>query len=311
MISLANGIELPKVFDGLRRIQTSVVDTNVLAALYSNASPQWLNVGEEWKMVPDPSGDALIVLFDQAGQAKPLRKFRIQSAWVVFAVRPQGGWLVGRTSRRIGTEDVRDTTIYDAEGEAIHLLNGGGAIAFIQVSKDGSFWIGHDDEDRSDGAKLGGITYFAASGAELFHHNWTGPDHVDGMPMWCCYALNVIEGSGWAQYYDSMLIRRFEADGSARSWMTENNGATALAVKDGIVARIGRYDENRYRISVFRLLEPPNSEFIGRLEFDIEGERPKYLNSVDGKGDTFHIVHDDKWYRLTWREMLAHLPASQ
>ncbi len=313
MISLTNGIELPRVFDGLPRIQMSIVSDGVLAALYSNALSQARRVGDEWHVVPDPSGDALIVLFDRTGQAKPLPRFRIQSSWVAFAMRPQGGWVVGRTSRTIGTGDVRDTTIYNDEGKLIHQVDGGGAIAFLQTGEDGSFWIGHDDEDRSDGAKLGGISLFAADGSEVLYHDLTGPipHEDDGMSFWCCYALNVVEGVAWAQHYDSMRITRFETDCSARSWTTEDNGAVALAVSDGLLARIGRYDENQYRIGVFRLGEASSSELVGRIEFDVEGKRPEHLHWVDGKSDTFHIVHDDKWYRLTLSDILTQLSTSR
>jgi hypothetical protein len=309
-ISLANGIELPATFDGLPRIGTSIVDSNTLAALYSNASAQWLKAGEEWKAVPDPSGNALIVLFDRSGQTRTLPGFRIQSAWVVFAMKPEGRWAVGRTRRKMGSGELRDTTVYNSEGEVVDLVDAGGGIAFIQLGEDGSFWIGHDDEDLSEGAKLGGVSYFAADGLEVFHQDCTArPDtpENDGMPFWCCYALNVVGRSAWAQHYASMLITRFDPDGSARSWATENNGAVALAIKDEIVARVGRYNENQFRISAFRLQEPPHSEFIGRVEFDIDGQKPKYQPWIDGKGDTFHIVHDNKWYRLTLDEVLAHL----
>ncbi len=313
MISLTNGVELPSMFDGLPRIQTAIVSEDTLAALYSNALGQSQRAGDEWHVVPDPSGDALIVLFDRAGLASPLPRFRIQSSWVVFAMRLQGGWVVGRTSRTIGTGDVRDTTIYDNKGDVIHQVDGGGAIAFLQTNENGSFWIGHDDEDRSEGAKLGGMSFFAADGSEAFYHDLTGPNPQgdDGMGFWCCYALNVVNGVAWAQHYESMLVTRFEADRRASSWVTENNGAVALAIKEGLVARIGRYDENRYRIAVYRLQEAPTSELVGRLEFDIEGKRPRYLHWVDGKSDSFHIVHDDKWYRLALDDILTRLSASQ
>lgn len=307
-ISLTNGIELPEMFDGLPRIQTSVVDSNVLAALYSDASAQWLKVAEEWRVVPDPSGNALIVLFDRSGQTRTLPKFRIQSAWVVFAVDAQGRWVVGRTSRNMGNGELRDTVVYDSAGDVIDLIDAGGGVAFIQMSEDGSFWIGHDDDDQSDGAKRGGISYFGAGAAKDFRREWDGsgrPEGDDGMPFWCCYALNVIGQSAWTQHYTSMLITRFDPNGSERSWVTEDNGAVALAIKDDIVARVGRYNENQYRISAFRLQEPPRSEFIGRVEFDIGGRKPKYQPWIDGKGDTFHIVHDNKWYHLTLEEVLA------
>jgi hypothetical protein len=309
-ISLTNGIALPETFDGLPRIGTSIVDSNTLAALYSNASAQWLKAGEEWKAVPDPSGNALIVLFDRSGQTKTLPGFRIQSAWVVFAVKPEECWVVGRTSRNMGNGELRDAAVYDSAGDVIDLIDAGGGVAFIQMSEDGSFWIGHDDDDQSDGAKRGGISYFGTGAGKDFRREWDGsgkPEGDDGMPFWCCYALNVIGRSAWTQHYTSMLITRFDPDGSERSWVTENNGAVALTIKNGIVARVGRYNENQYRISAFRLQEPPRSEFIGRLEFDIEGEKPKYQPWIDGKGDTFHIVHDNKWYRLTLDEVLARL----
>lgn len=181
------------------------------------------------------------------------------------------------------------------------------------MSEDGSFWIGHGDEEGFDGAKLGGVSYFAVGGSEVFHHDLAAradtPEN-DGMPFLCCYALNVIGRSAWTQHYTSMLITRFDPDGSARSWTAENNGAVALAIKDGIVARIGRYDEKRYRISAFHLKEPPHSEFIGGIEFDVEGQRPIYQPWIDGKEDTFHIVQDNKWYRLTLNEVLSRLAVS-
>lgn len=310
VISLTGGVELPDTFDGLHRIRTSIVDSNTLAALYSNASPQWIRAEEEWRAVPDPSGDARIALFDWSGQPRTLPKFRIQSSWVVFAVSSQSHWVVGRTRRSIGTGALRDTTLYDAEGRVIDLADAGGGIAFIQMSEDGSFWIGHDDEDQSDNAKRGGVSYFTQAGSEAFHQDCTArPDtpESDGIPFWCCYALNVIGQSAWTQHYTSMLITRFDPDGSARSWITEENGARALAVEGSIVARVGRYNENQYRISAFRLQEPPRSEFIGRVEFDVEGQKPKYQPWIDGKGDTFHIVHENKWYRLTLDEVLARL----
>ncbi|MGW9329913.1 hypothetical protein [Bosea sp. NPDC055594] len=309
-ISLTDGISLPETFEDLPRIGTSIVDSNTLAALYSDASPQWCKVEEEWKVVPDPSGNALIILFDRRGETRILPKFRIQSAWIVFAVKPDECWVVARTSRNIGSGELRDTTVYDSAGAVINLVEAGGAVAFIQLSENGSFWIGHDDEDASDDAKLGGVSYFTADGSEVFHQDCVArPDtpENDGMPFWCCYALNVIGRSAWTQHYTSMLITRFNPDGGASSWATENNGAVALALRDGIVARVGRYDEDQYRISAFRLKEPPRSEFIGRVAFDIEGQTPKYQPWIDGKGDTFHLVHDNKWYRLTLDEVLSRL----
>jgi hypothetical protein len=309
-ISLTDGIELRATFDGLPRIGTSTVSSDVIAVLYSNASTQWLWEGKEAKLVSDPSGDARIVLFDRAGQAQPLPRTRIQSSWVVFAVGPRGGWIVGRTARKIASGELRDTTIYGPAGEIISLFDAGGGIEFLQTSDDGSFWIGHGDEEGFNGAKLGGVSYFAIDGSEVFHHDLgsrTDTPENDGMPFVCCYALNVIGRSAWTQHYTSMLITRFDPDGSARSWITEENGAVALAIKDDIVARVGRYNENQYRISAFRLQEPPRSEFIGRVEFDIEGQKPKYQPWIDGKGDTFHVVHDNKWYRLTLDDVLARL----
>lgn len=89
--------------------------------------------------------------------------------------------------------------------------------------------------------------------------------------------------------------------------MTKNDGAVALAIRDSILARVGRSNENRYRISAFRLKEPPHSECLGRLEFDIEGQQPKYQPWIDGKGDTFHIVHDNRWYRIALDDVLSSL----
>ena len=37
-----------------------------------------------------------------------------------------------------------------------------------------------------------------------------------------------------------------------------------------------------------------------------EGTLP-YQPWIDGKGDTFHVVHDNRWYRLTLDEVLARL----
>jgi len=310
-ISLTNGIELPETFDGLPRIGTSIVDSNTLAALYSNASTQWLWEGKEVKLVPDPSGDARIVLFDRAGLAQPLPRARIQSSWIVFAVSPKGGWVAGRTARKITSGELRDTTIYGPAGEIISLFDAGGGTEFLQTCEDGSFWIGYGDEESFDDAKLGGVSYFAVDGSEVFNRDFAAradtPEN-DGMPFSCCYALNVIGQSAWTQHYTSMLITRFDTDGSERSWVTETNGAVALAIGDGIVARVGRYNENQYRISAFRLQEPPHSDFIGCVEFDIEGQQPKYQPWIDGKGDTLHVVHDNKWYRLTLDDILARLP---
>lgn len=313
-ISLTNGIELPEAFEGLRHIRTSIVDSNTLAALYSNASSQWLWEGQEAKLVSDPSGDARIVLFDRAGQAQPLPRARIQSSWVVFAVSPKGGWVVGRAARKIASGELRDTTIYGPAGEIIGLFDAGGGTEFLQTCEDGSFWIGHGDEEGFDDVKFGGVSYFAVDGSEIFNRDFAAradtPEN-DGMPFWCCYALNVVGRSAWTQHYTSMLITRFDSDGRALSWVTENNGAVALAIKDGLVARVGRYNENQYRISAFRLLEPPQSEFIGRIEFDIAGQKPKYQPWIDGKGDTFHIVHDNRWYRLALDDVLTRIAASQ
>ena len=38
-----------------------------------------------------------------------------------------------------------------------------------------------------------------------------------------------------------------------------------------------------------------------------EGIALPYQPWIDGKGDTFHLVHDNKWYRLTLDEVLARL----
>jgi hypothetical protein len=315
MLSLTGGISIPSEFEGLPRIQTSVVDHQTLAVLYSDAKGQWIDNEERRQLVPDPSGEAVIVFFHEDGSAKPTRRFRIQSAWIVFAVGPNGNWVVGRTRRRIGSGDVNDTTIYNAKGGVVRAFDVGGHIAFIQAGDDGSIWIGHDDDDpEPDLNKLGGISLFAPDGSELFYHNLSGlPDTPtdDGTPFWCCYALNVIGRSAWAQHYTSMHITRFEPDGTAKSWATEYNGAVALAIKDSVVARIGRYDDNRYKISVFHLKEPPQSDWLGTSHFDIEGQKPKFIDCVDGKEDTFHIVHDNKWYRITTDDILARLPTPQ
>jgi hypothetical protein len=314
MFSLTDGISIPPEFKGLRRIRTSIVDQQTLAALYSNAIGQWTHVEDRRKLVPDPSGEAIIVLFNKDGSTTPLKRFRIESAWIVFAVGANGNWIVGRTRRGIGTEVINDTTIYGIDGSVTETLNAGGHIAFIQMSTDGSFWIGHDDDDPDTVEKIGGISHFNPTGSELLCHDFPGfadTPTKDGMPFWCCYALNVIGQSAWAQHYTSMLITRFEPEGTAKSWATENNGAVALAIRDSVVARIGRYDENRYKISVFRLNEAPQSESLGVIHFDIEGQQPKYIDWVDGKGDTFHIIHDNRWYRITLDDILARLPSPQ
>jgi hypothetical protein len=215
---------------------------------------------------------------------------------------------------RFRTGDVNDTTIYNSEGDIIGAFDAGGHIGFVQTSEDGAIWVGHEDDDPDAKDKMGGLSLFSPEGSEVFYHAFPGlPDtpNDDGMPFWCCYALNVIGKSAWAQHYTSMLITRFETDGSAKSWATESNGAVALAIRDSIVARIGRYDENQYKISVFRLMEAPQSEPLGVVHFDIEGQKPKYIKWVDGKGDTFHVVHDNKWYRITLDDILALLPNPQ
>jgi hypothetical protein len=314
-ITLKNGIEIPEMFEGLKRVQASVVSADTLAALYSDAASQWIDDSEGWKVVPDPSGEAVIVLFHKDGSAKPSRRFRIQSAWIVFAIGPDGNWVVGRTRRRIGTGDVKDTTIYNSEGDIIRAFDAGGHIGFMQISEDGSIWIGHEDDDpETNLKKLGGISHFDPDGSEVLYHSCAGLSNTpnnNGAAFWCCYALNIIGSSAWAQHYSSMAVTRFDPDGTAKSWETENNGAVALAIRDPVVARIGRYDENRFKISVFRLMEAPQSEPLGVIHFDIEGQKPKYISWIDGKGDTFHVVHDNKWYRITLDDILARLPSHQ
>ncbi len=312
-ISLTDGVVLPEMFEGLPRIATAVVDTDVLAALYSDASPQWTWVEGEAELVADPSGDALIVLVNRNGRTTPLPRFCIQSRWVVFAMMPEGGWVVGRTARNIATHAPHDTVLHDSTGKPIRSIDAGSGVALLQTSADGSFWIGHDDEEPPD-AKFGGVSHFLANGDEAFYRDCkpgpVKPDEIDTpIPFACCYALNVVERSAWTQHYDSMLISRFEPDGRAQHWMTEFNGAAALAVGGPIIARMGRYDDRQHEVSVFSLGEQPRSEFLGRISFDVDGWQPKYPDWIDGKGDTFHIVHDSKWYRITLDDILSHIGA--
>jgi hypothetical protein len=315
-ISLTDGIALPETFEGLPRIATSAVDTDVLAALYSDASGPWIKLGERWERATDPSGDAIIILCDRAGGTKTLPKFRMSWSGVIFAVSPHGEWALAQRGRRLGTDDdTPDIAIFDATGSPTHAFDAGGNIEFLQIAGDRSVWIGHGDDDPADGIKLGGLSHFFADGTEVFHRDFAARPETPkvsfetGIPFWCCYALNVCGQIAWTQHYDSMLITRFEPDGSALSWITEENGAKALAVSGSTIARIGRYDEKQHQVSVFRLGQPPHSEFVGRLSLDIDGWQPKYPDWIDGKGDTFHIVQDSKWYRITLDDILSHIGA--
>ncbi|MGL4635868.1 MAG: hypothetical protein ACRCWF_07810 [Beijerinckiaceae bacterium] len=310
MLSLSNGLPIPPSFEGLQRIQTSVVDRQTLAVLYSDAKPQWTGVDQSWQMTPDPSGNARIVLINEMGQSKILPMFQIPTRWVYFAVLPNGGWVIARSCQEIATGN-HDTTIYGADGNCIQTFYAGGAIGFLQTTTSDQIWIGHVDDCQDTKAKLGGISFFAPDGAEQFHHDLQGfPDtpNNNGMAFWCCYALNVIGTSAWAQHYTSMAITRFEPDGSAKSWATVNNGVAALAVRGSTIASVGRYDETQYKISVFSLLEAPKSKRLKIVYFDIEGQKAENIQWIDGKGDTFHIVHDDKWYRITLDDVLERLP---
>lgn len=315
-ISLTDGVALPGTFERLERIATSVVDADVLAVLYSDASGPWIKVSERWERAADPSGDAIIILFDRAGGTKALPKFRTSWSGVIFAVSPQGEWTLAQRGRRLGTDqNVPDVAIFDATGSPIHAFDAGGNIEFLQIADEGAIWIGHEDEDPANDIKLGGVSHFSPDGTEMFYRDGAArPDTPQvsfetGIPFWCCYALNVCGQVAWTQHYDSMLITRFEPDGSARSWITEENGAKALAVSGSTIARIGRYDEKQYQISVFCLGQPPHSEFLGRISFDVDGWQPKYPDWIDGKGDTFHIVHDSKWYRIALADILSHIGA--
>jgi hypothetical protein len=311
-IALKNGIEIPEMFEGLKRVQTSIVDRQTLAVLYSNAKPQWTWVDKRRQLTPDPAGQARIVLFDEMGQSKILAAFEISTSWVHFAMLPTGGWVVARSKREIA-KSAHDTIIYDAGGNRIQGFDAGSAIGFLQTTASGQIWIGHEDDDPGDKAKWGGLSLFSPGGEERLYSWFKGfegsPDF--GMAFWCCYALNVTGEAAWTQFYTDMLVSRTEPDGSQQHWRCWPKGAVALIVQGDVIALAGRYDETQNDIMAYRLGEPPHATSLGQLRFSIEGEQPKCLDSITGKGDTFHIVHDNKWYRITLDDILARLPPPQ
>jgi len=310
---LTDGIQLPGELEGLRFVSASPVDRATLAALYSDARGQWTHVDKKFQWIDDPSGMAQIVLFKSDGRTEALPRFGVQSAWLSFAMLPGGGWVVSRTRREIVGGSDHDSVIHGADGRPLHRFNAGGAAAFLQASNDGAIWIGHEDDDPDREAKMGGLSLFSAMGEEHFYSWFPGFEGTPkfGMAFWCCYALNVVGETAWTQFYTDMLVSRTEPDGSQRHWRCYPKGAAALIVRDDLIALAGRYDETQYDIIAYRLGEPPGSDYLGQLRFTIDGQQPKYLGFIEGKGDTFHIVHDRRWHRITMDDVLSRLSPPQ
>jgi hypothetical protein len=313
MFSLTGGISIPSEFEGLPKVRTSVVDRQTLAVLYSNAKGQWTHSDERRHLVPDPSGKARIVLFQQDGKSVTLPPFFAQSSWIQFAVRPHGGWVAGRTRQHIASDVKADFAVYNSAGVIEAVFESGGNVGFLEISDNDLIWVGHEDEDPDHPEKLGGLSLFSPSGDEHIYSWFEGFEGSAefGMAFWCCYALNVVGDTAWTQFYTDMLISRTEPDGSQQHWRCYPKGAAALIVQGDLIALAGRYGETQYDIMAYRLGEPPHAERIGQVRFSIKGDQPKYLDSITGKGDAFHIVHDNKWYRITLDDILARLPSPQ
>lgn len=309
VVDLNQGTPVPTEIDGLTFVCASPLNANQLAVLYSDAKPDgvWVEGDGEskWQFIEDPSGKALIALLSVDGSAVLLPRFNVGSRWLKFAMLPNGGWCVGRSDTQPKDSSSNDVCVFDRFGTQIANLNSSWATEFVQSSKDGHIWIGHNDEGP---VNLGGITCLGADGSFRYYIDLAGVIGTptdDGMPFWCCYALNALENTCWAQHYTSMLMTEFHPDGTAVSWHTENNGALAIAVAPPLLARIGRYEPNKLTISVFKLGKAPTSKRVATIGITIKGASPKDIDSVEGKSDTFHFVHDNVWYRLSISDILA------
>lgn len=308
-MNLTNGIEIPSFHEGLPYLGASPIDDGGLAVLYSDAKGLRHFVDKAWVRTPNPAGKAGIVLFDRSGHQRPLPLFDLPSAWFKFSMLPNGGWVVAQHHREQLDASEDDAMIFDPQGRILHTFNSGGANEFLQATAKGNIWIGHDDDDHSNDAKMGGLSFYNSAGQAGPYVWFLG---LDGSPnyemaFWCCYALNVVGEPAWTQFYTDMLVSRTEPDGSQKHWQCWEKGASALIVQDDIVVLAGRYDATQYDLLAYRLREPPTSEFLGAVCFTINGEQPKYLGSIEGRSDVFHIIHDARWYRVSMADILPKL----
>jgi hypothetical protein len=287
MFDLNDGFELPTEVEGLPLLAVSAFRNDSLAILYGKA------------------GEGRILLAEQGSKLRQLPSFPLHSTWVKFTMTSDGGWVVGH--RHKTSDPATDCQSYGSNGTKRLHFDGGGAIGFMQTTEKGAIWIGHEDDDPSSEAKMGGLSLLSAQGEEKIYSWFRGfeGDAEFGMAFWCCYALNVIGETAWTQFYVPMYLSRTEPDCTQEHWLCLPHGAAALAIQNDLVAFIGRYDERQFEIAAYKLLAPPDSESLGLFSFTIRGKRPKFIDHVDGRGDTIHIVHDNIWYRYSMAQILA------
>ncbi len=224
----------------------------------------------------------------------------LSSAFPTVQTFPGGGVLVVGSRCRWSPEGPEhNAAVYDPDGSLVRAGVVGDGIEHVVVSDSGDIWVGYFDEGIFGNFGWGGPgpEPIGRAGLVRFDRSLRPVWHLDDPHMADCYALNIEGDTAWACYYTEFPIARI-VDGDTTVWQTPEDiaGAKAMAVAEGRVALCGGYGLDGQRLVLGRL---DGGRFhVERVDsLDFPRSHASNHTALHGRGDTFHLIVDRRWYR--------------
>lgn len=224
----------------------------------------------------------------------------LSSAFPTVQTFPDGAVLVvGSRCRWTPEGPEHNAALYDPEGSLVRTGVLGDGIEHVAVSDSGDIWVGYFDEGVLGNFGWGGPgpEPIGSAGLVRFDRSLRPVWRLDDTGMVDCYALNIDGDTAWAYYYTEFPIVRI-AGGEITIWDTPKGvtGAKAVAVAEDRVALYGGYGNDGKRLALGRLGDGRfHVERTERLDFP-RLRKPDHT-ALYGRGDTLHLIADQRWYR--------------
>lgn len=262
-----------------------------------------VNAGDRWRPSPPPplwDGDMRLSIFDGTAESDGVTVPSI--AHPIVDQTADGRWLVAGSRADPREKNAR---IHAADGRIEQRMALGDGIQGLSCSPDGTIWVGYFDEgvfgDRNkDGSwpvSSGGIVQFDAAGTPLWSFN---AQVAEGRRIDDAYAMTLSGTDLWACYYSGFPIVRIR-DGKRTFWSNHVAGASAIAVKDGLVLLGGGYGDDANRMTLVRL-DRRSSRELGRIELPVAVGSASLMQ---GRGSVMHLVRGGIWTRLAVHDAAA------
>jgi hypothetical protein len=215
-------------------------------------------------------------------------------------VFPDGNWLIAGGGR----PSEANVLVLSPKGELIRRFGIGTGFGSVQCDSAGAFWVGY--WDIASGDEFNGLMKFDANGTVLW------PPNIDKPPLhvFDCWTLNVIGNKVWAYYELDYPITSIDADAEIDVRRCGVEGASGLAIDGDMAILVGGYEEDKNRLTLLRLHDDYTdvvATFRIQPGWRFDPDRPSLL---EGRGDSFHMVHKGSWWRLSVADVLRIRDAS-